>query len=543
MGDMRAMSQGWQTTWDRLARSQNGSADDLLLRQLDANDPDVWQGAMETLLRRRSKAGPRELLRRWHSLDVAIKQLVQFGSSQFMGALRDAVVSDDDRMVENACQAACDLGEYDLISPLIHVAEDVSSTNRDLAAATVLELSEMLYEELTAPRDYAKRCDPQLIRGRLLGGLEKSVNRFRKHSRPELVAAFLCLAKRDNGTLTRLLNDPHDPAYLCHVDQLTHSSQNSVIQLSLNFLESNRLPSSVINVFSRRADMAFIEQLLDRFQGTLSKAVRANLKRIEKLPWISKDTLIENLDGPRQAAAVRLVSASGTNRSSVFKFVRRLLQHGKSQGRAAAAEVLAEYNGSEPNRLTLRSISDPSPDVQAHAVRQIRRRGIPGALTRLLEFVESPHEVVREAARSCLPEFRFDRYLASFDVLDDAVRQTTGKLVFKVDPTVRQELVKELDALARSRRLRGLQIVQAMQIVARVEDRVLELLSDDDHMVRAEAARALEWSIESATYAALQRALLDRSVAVQEAARHSLKQVSRSTAATSHRDTIQEQLV
>ena len=379
-----------------------------------------------------------------------------------MEALRDAVVSNDDLMVANACQAACDLCEYDLIPTLINLAEDGGGVNGELAAMTVFALSELLYEESAGLRDYTNRCDPQLIRGRLVRSLEQSVNRFRKHCQPELVAAFLCLAKRDNATLTRLLGDPHDPVYLCLVDQLTNSSQLSVIRLLLSFLDAPRLPSSVVSIISRRTDATFIERLLNKLQEPLCKATRTNLKRMEDIHWASDQSLLAELEEQQQAAAIRLVSASGMKRSSVFSVVSYLLEHGKPPGRAAAAEVLADFNGSDANRLTLCAISDACPEVQAHAICEMRRRGIPGALTRLLDFVESSHEMVREAARACLPEFRFDRYLASFDVLDDAVRKSTGKLVFKVNPELREKLVKELVAPARSRRLRGLQIVQAM---------------------------------------------------------------------------------
>ena len=516
------MSQGWKTTWEQLVRSQNDSVDDLLLRLLDANDPAVWRGATETLLLRGSQASLCELLRRWQSLDTKTKQLVRHGSSRFMKALRDAVVSNDDLMVENACQAACDLREYDLIPILVNVAEDGASVNGDLAAKAVLVLSRLLYEESAGPRDYTNRCDPQLIRGRLVRSLEKSVNRFRKHCRPDLVAAFLCLAKRDNATLAGLLGDPHDPAYQCLVDQLTNSSQLSVIRLLLDFLDTPRLPSSVLSILSRRTDATFIGKLLNK---PLSKTTRTNLKRMENIHWALDQSLLAELEEQQQAAAMRLVSASGMKRSNAFSVVSFLLEHGKPRGRAAAAEVLADFNGSDADRLTLSAMSDTYPEVQAHAIRQMRRRGIPGALARLLDFVESSHEQVREAVRASLPEFHFDRYLASFDVLDDAVRQSTAKLVFKVNPELRGELVGELDAPVRSRRLRGLQIVQAMQIVERLEDRVLKLLADNDHMVRAEAARTLQSSDTSRAVTALRRALLDRSVAVQEAARISLQKV------------------
>jgi len=519
------VSQGWKTTWEQLVRSQNDSVDDLLLRLLDTNDPAVWRGATETLLLRRSQAGLCELLRRWQSLDTKTKQLVRHGSSRFMKALRDAVVSNDNLMVENACQAACYLREYDLIPILVNVAEDGASVNGDLAAKAVLVLSRLLYEESAGPRDYTNRCDPQLIRGRLVRSLEKSVNRFRKHCRPDLVAAFLCLAKRDNATLAGLLGDPHDPAYQCLVDQLTNSSQLSVIRLLLDFLDTPRLPSSVLCILSRRTDVTFIGRLLNKLQRPLSKTIRTNLKRMENIHWALDQSLLAELEEQQQAAAMRLVSASGMKRSKAFSVVSFLLEHGKPRGRAAAAEVLADFNGSDADRLALSAMSDTYPEVQALAIRQMRRRGIPGALARLLDFVESSHEQVREAVRASLPEFHFDRYLASFDVLDDAVRQSTAKLVFKVNPELRGELVRELDAPVRSRRLRGLQIVQTMQIVEHLEDRVLKLLADNDHMVRAEAARALQSSDTSRAVTALRRALLDRSVAVQEAARISLQKV------------------
>ena len=122
-------STGWQITWNQLARSQNDSANGLLLTLIDSTDQTIAQGAMEALLQRRCQTGPRELLRRWHTLDASLKRLVQSGSSQLLGALRDAVMSNDDQIVQNACQAACDLREYDLIAPLIQIAEDTTNTH------------------------------------------------------------------------------------------------------------------------------------------------------------------------------------------------------------------------------------------------------------------------------------------------------------------------------------------------------------------------------------------------------------------------------
>ena len=64
-------------------------------------------------------------------------------------------------------------------------------------------------------------------------------------------------------------------------------------------------------------------------------------------------------------------------------------QHGAPSGRRAAAEALAEFSGTESNGVVLRAIDDSDLQVQAHLVRQLRERGIPGTLQRLLVFAES----------------------------------------------------------------------------------------------------------------------------------------------------------
>ena len=63
-------------------------------------------------------------------------------------------------------------------------------------------------------------------------------------------------------------------------------------------------------------------------------------------------------------------------------------------------------------------------------------------------------------------------------------------------------------------------------MVVELEPRVLKLLTDNDHVVRTEAARVLAVCDTPASRRALREALLDRSVTVQEAAEHSLRQLA-----------------
>ncbi|MGH7139570.1 MAG: HEAT repeat domain-containing protein, partial [Pirellulales bacterium] len=232
-------------------------------------------------------------------------------------------------------------------------------------------------------------------------------------------------------------------------------------------------------------------------------------------------------DDAAQHSAVQLIMASGMNRLEAFETIARLVARGTPGGRRAAAVALAQFHGSEANQVALRALEDDDPEVQAAVVGQLRERGIPGAVSVLLGLTDSPQPAVREAARRSLSEFSFGRYLAAFDALDDQVRRGTGMLVRKVDPDAATLLLEEMVAPSRRRRIRSLQAAEAMQIVEDVEETVITLLSDADHLVRLEAARALAQCASVEACLALRDAEHDSSVTVREAAAESLDKLSR----------------
>jgi HEAT repeat protein len=155
---------------------------------------------------------------------------------------------------------------------------------------------------------------------------------------------------------------------------------------------------------------------------------------------------------------------------------------------------------------------------------QLRRRGIPGAMSRLLALVESPHAVVRRAVRESLAEFSFPRFLAGFDLLDEEVRRSTGLLVKRIDPETVPLLRLELKSKMRTRRLRGLAVAETIDLVEPIEREIIALLADEDHLVRAGAAAALARTGSEASRLALGGALHDSSPRVCETAEQSLRE-------------------
>ncbi len=518
------MSEGLDTTLQLLKTTANEAAVRVLVPALDSPSAVIREGALTAILSRRNPAaGHGEVLRRLHALDERSRAIVEAHRERMTQALRDAVLGGDLRLCANGCAAAVWFREYDLIPALVTLLEDPSGPKGKLAGKTLTELVSRLYGELAKPVRGDSRRDPEMSRGQVIGTLERSLQRFARHRRREILEAYLLLVRRDSAVLKQMLDDPHHAAFLALVDVLSSSQAAGVIGLLLAFLDDRQAPSSVLSVIANRCDLKFLQYLLRKIGRQPSTAVKHNLRRIESVPWLEDvGAVLDQLDDMAQHAAVRLAVTSAIPRSHAFAVVKCLLLQGKPGGRRAAAEALSEFHGAEANALVLQSLNDDDPQVQASGLVQLRQRGILGSLPRLVEKVDSHYPVVRQAARTSLDEFSFERFLAAFDMLDDEVRRTAGTLVKKVDPDTFPRLKAELGARARARRLRALAIARVIGAVGPLESKIIGLLHDDDHMVRAEAARALAQGKLVTSWAALEDALEDSSTAVQQAARESL---------------------
>jgi len=520
---VRAVCEGLETTFQLLGKTDNDAAVPVLIAALDSPHRQVQEEALRAILKRRSPAGGREILRRLESIPLRWKNIIRHHRGRLGRTIRDAVLGTDRELMQNGCRAALWFCEYDLMAALLNVLEDGLQEAAQTAADTLLAMASQLHDELARPRDYADRRDPQIARQHAVTSFEVSVKRFGRHRRREVIEAFLLLVGRDNPTLKLILRDPHHVAFATVLDVLSHSRRKGVIRLVLSFLDDPHVPSSVLAVIAKRSDPQFVQFLLRKIGHEPSAIAAQNLKRIESIAWLHDgQALLDQFDDAAQHATVRLVMTAGLPRREAFGVVRHLLLYGKPGGRREAARTLAEFSGAEANLMALKALEDEDPHVQALAASQLRQRGIPGVLARLVELIDSPHAVVRKAARDGLDEFSFTRFVGAFEMLDDEVRRSTGMLVKKIDPKTLPLLEEELRSRVRTRRLRGLSLARAIDVVDQLEHVVVGLLNDEDHRVRVEAAAALARCATDSSRAALQQALDDSSYVVREAARRSL---------------------
>jgi HEAT repeat protein len=210
-----------------------------------------------------------------------------------------------------------------------------------------------------------------------------------------------------------------------------------------------------------------------------------------------------------------------------LEVVSYILRQGKLTGRRIAAQALSEFEGPDANQLAVLLLEDDDPQVRAAAAGQLRARNVPGAIQRLLQLLDSPHPAEREAAQAGLVEFTLERFSANFDQLTPEARAMAGALVRRVDPQSVDRIRAELDAPARGRKKRALELAVALDAVAQLQTQIAGLLKDEDHYLRIDAIRTLATINNPLARQTLRDALLDSQPLVQQAAQACLLELSR----------------
>jgi len=534
---------GLATTFDILANTANDSAAPVLVTALDASPREVRDLAITALLARRNAAAELHILRRWPELSQRWKQQIADRPGWLSGAIRAAIVNRDPNLYECGCEAAVYTRDYDSIPVLVAAASDPTNPCAARVAAATLELTELLAEELSAPRDYRIRRDPHLQRDHVVVSLEKVLTTTGLQWRRELLEAFLLLASRDNAVLKRILQSPTDRIATAVIEQLTFNTRPGIERLLLSYLDDPHAPLSAVQTIGRRGDISFIRQVARKVGAEPTPVVRANLHRIDSLPWVAQNvSILDALREGEQGGIVHLAVESSAARASALQAVDYIARHGKLEGRRIAAKALADLHGPAANELVLHLQKDEDAEVRAAAARQLRARNIPGAIQQLLTLLESPHTAEREAAREGLAEFTLERFSANFDQMTPQARAAAGSLVRRVDSQMVEKLTEELTAAARSRRKRALELAVALDAVATLQDSIVAAVKDEDQYVRIEAIRVLAKADSQMARQALRDAMLDPLPLVQQAAEQALAEMTkRDTAANSApagRDTV-----
>ena len=180
---------------------------------------------------------------------------------------------------------------------------------------------------------------------------------------------------------------------------LTHR-RGGVIRLVLSFLDDPTAASSAITLIAHRSDSRFIECLAHKVGAEPSAAAAANLKKIENIAWLqSEPTILDTLDDAAQVGRLQLADPLGHQpprrvaNGRVICCSRAVLKAASRRGRVGSVQWIRGQRALFASHRRRRSCRASQCAAATAAT------GIPRTLTRLVEMLESPHEVVRGAIR------------------------------------------------------------------------------------------------------------------------------------------------
>jgi len=518
-----------------LARSKNQAAVGLLETAFQSTSEPVRKLAGGILVSRRSGKGLEAIIRNFDPSDPDAVALVNSNREKLMPGLHGAIVEKDIELARQAFRLAYSQNFFEVLPTLAAYCLGPGSQEQ-----SAISLHGDFLKFLNKYGEALARNDPKehhllysVILPEFTRILVSKVKEYRFTKQELTLTVYLQLfpffTNAGSGhELYMQLRLPNSPVYVAAYRRLLQESEPYLFRLIIESLDRLHPPPIVPLIISERADIPFLDALFKSIKPPLTLELKTNLSKLPPLTWMSQiDSFLAQFDADAQCGLVVLLQNANLPEAELQPLLLKIFEHGKGAGRVAALSALASSFDAHIDRFVWDAAGDSDPAVQVEALTQLSSREIPGAPSRIMQFVESPHETVRETIQKLLPHFRFNRFMQTFDQLDDESRRRMFNVVRNLDKRTPDELTKMLQGEEPLLKAKALLCVNyCREIVPLVEDALCEILANSEMpTLRSKAAEQLVAGQQDASRTMLVQALhRDMSPEVRATARKSLEE-------------------
>lgn len=520
------MGKGIETTFRVLGKSKNKSAADLLDAALSSTLKAMRTQAGREILAGRGNRGVSGLIRHFDPTDKEMVELIRDHHDKWTPALRAAVVGKDNELRRNALRIANTQKFFELIPPFLEIYMD-QGDEADGLGDTIMKMTAKYATALEERRN--RRFLYSLVLPEVLKAVSKGIKEFHRNDPvlvlQVLIAVFPFITDEEKTSLG-LLRSPIHPAYQSLYHLLLAGHEPSVYEFIFRCLDDDDPEPLAVSVFSKRTDARFLSVFFKKMPGAFSPELKRNLAKISSPAWLGElDELIPKLDADAQRGLIFLVRNMGLPDSEVQAALSKVFVRGKTGGRLEALRILSDDPGERGQRFLWNATDDTNTEVQIAALELLRQKNVPKSTGRILQYIDSPDESVRKVVRRLLPEFRFSRFLETFDPLNETQRKAMFHFVQKVDPQTLDLLAQMLVQGEPAEKARALLCVEYGDLSGRLEESLCVVLAKGDSpLLRSKAAELLARCRRELSRGALVQALhRDSAPEVRQAARLSLE--------------------
>lgn len=487
---------GITQTLERIRRERPDRYRACLEFALDEPDETIQRIVVERLL---ALGEPRALvpaLRQFASLRPAARKILLEQREMLLISAEALLVSPDAADAEAAAQVLARTAGIEDARRLTAALRHESPKVRDIVAPAASRVAAECVALVRRARDgdAATRAQIESIRGDMIRLVDEALARYEEAPDPVYVECAIELGSEAHTLLVlRAAGNPGGPLArdVPSVAASLHSPPAYRFYLSLA-ADPAAIPRGFASEILRRreGDPAFLTELASYLRSLPPAQFSSLAAKFDEPPWWA-DIAEAELDEPAAEVHVAFLCATRAAPAAIQARLRALLKHRSAAMRAAAFGALEAARSPHVESAARELLADPSDDVKALAAAALARIGSHDLPQLLAPFVHSAHPRLASIALKVIAQASFDRYLRSFDRLDEATRQAAARAIAKIDASLLDRLHGELAALEPDRRLKALRIAGYAGAGDRLRPFLREVLADPDVKVRATAVKML----------------------------------------------------
>lgn len=528
-----------------LVSADNQAADDLLLEALRIGSEQEKAIAVEALVRRAGSYGLVGVLAQYDQLPKPIQKMIVDRARAFYFALSEAGRSENRpaRLAAMRVIAEARFGKlsYVLSENLRDPDEELSRT----ASLSLLELarwvntqSRLMHrfdhcDDLTLMGDEGSSNDSTVMaaptvssdlstayqqvmqeRPEIEAAVARALDWARSKHLQDLLRAALLLCDHPQSRTLAILKTTRHGGQASMVRRLQQPPAADHVEAFLLGASHGHLRTNFAAAFAQIAERPVLDALLRRSHWLRDHQLNTCIGNVDRGVWWTHDELQRDLDHRTPRDAMRIgdwIVASGLHDNLQDERLIQIAQHVK--GDALARLHLLRQAAQRPKLTSVgflkAMLEDDDERLVRIAVREIVRRRPPEFENILLQRLTKGTPTVRRVISRAIGQAGFDQYWQRFDRMDKPTRKQAGKAMLKLLADAPVRIARHLVSGTVEQRVRGLQIVQELDLIPQFREQLKTLCAHPNPRVRSKAVSLLVEIPAEATASILERVLAD----------------------------------
>ncbi len=537
-----------------LVSSENQAADDLLLEALRVGNEQERAIALEALTRRANNHGLVGVLELYETFPPSLRKMVIAKSSSFYFALSDAGRSDNHqaRLASLKVIAAARLGKlsYVLSENLRDPNDEVSKT----ACESLLELARWVNTQSRLMHRFtlaegedgltllgeARRANDSTVMAaptaasdlatayanvmRERPDIESAVARAldwgkSKHI-PDLLRAALLLCDHAQSKTLAILKTSRHGGQASMVRKLQQPPGADHVEAFLLGASHGHLRTNFASAFAQIVDRSVLDALLRRSHWLRDHQLQTCIGHVDRGMWWSELDLPRDLADRTPQDAMRIaewIALSGLHETIQDDRLIQLADHVHADplARLHVLRQAAQRPKAASGAFLAKMLDDPDERLVRIAVREIIRRRPPEYQNLLLQRMTRASASVRRVIGRAIGQAGFDQFWNRFEHMARPTRKQAGRAMLKLLPDASARIGRYLATGTVEQRVRGLQIVQELELAPQFREQLIALCGHQNARVRSKAVGLLIEIPAEATSNILERVLADNDARVR----------------------------